>query len=180
MIDDAGKYKTFAVSTPADLIEKLAWEIRQLESHDEADCQGATYKALNCAVTAWHMADWVFESCDRPRLDYLSTLAGRRISKKVDLQNWCRASEAAVGMCQQIATATKHAFVKDYPDAMLHALPQLEVRHGVDGGDVWLRLVISRGRDTYAPVEIFWRAEAFWRRLLEQLRLTYENENRHT
>ncbi|SRR6266851_1202949 len=59
--------QVFALATPAHMLEKLWWEIEQLKRSLEPDDRYrisgvATYHAFNCAITSWHITDWVWES----------------------------------------------------------------------------------------------------------------------
>ena len=52
--------KTFGLRDSRDILEKLRWELNNRffrERHDIAACQ---YHAFNCAVTAWHTTDWLW------------------------------------------------------------------------------------------------------------------------
>ena len=55
--------KVFRLSTPMHLLDKLRWEIagfqRSLRSKSIYRELHPAYHAFNCAVTAWHMTDWV-------------------------------------------------------------------------------------------------------------------------
>ena len=64
--------KVFGLAAPHHMLMKLKWEIFQLRTVAAEPCEpGAEiepgYHAFNCAVTAWHMADWVWQSAS-PRL----------------------------------------------------------------------------------------------------------------
>lgn len=59
----------FALENPSDMLHKLVWEIRELRSslHPDVDefpwSLAPAYRAYNCALTAWHLADWTWQSC---------------------------------------------------------------------------------------------------------------------
>jgi hypothetical protein len=59
--------KVFGLAAPHHMLMKLKWEIFKLRSVVAEPCRpGAEiepgYHAFNCAVTAWHMTDWVWQS----------------------------------------------------------------------------------------------------------------------
>jgi hypothetical protein len=62
------------------MLMKLKWETFQLRTVAAEPCKpGAEiepgYHAFNCAVTAWHMADWVWQSASpQDRAELLSKL----------------------------------------------------------------------------------------------------------
>jgi hypothetical protein len=53
--------KPLGLESPRDLLAKLDWEILQL-GHVLEDETVASYRAFNCAVTAWSVTDWVWNS----------------------------------------------------------------------------------------------------------------------
>ena len=56
------------LASPTHVLHKLRWEISQLkkalvsEPEKLAYTHAPAYFAFNCAVTAWHLADWVWEA----------------------------------------------------------------------------------------------------------------------
>jgi hypothetical protein len=60
--------KVFVLASPTHVLHKLHWEISQLkkalvsEPEKLAYTHVQAYFAFNCAVTAWHLADWVLGS----------------------------------------------------------------------------------------------------------------------
>jgi hypothetical protein len=102
--------KTFALRTPADLLDKLRLEAELLWSSDSpADLRLRTYLVLNCAITAWQMKDWVYNSLRASeRLDALHAFAGRRIKSAEDFGIYLREIVPEIAMAHQLATAAKH------------------------------------------------------------------------
>ena len=72
--------KVFGLAAPHHMLMKLKWEIFQLRTVAAEPCEpGAEiepgYHAFNCVVTAWHMADWVWQSASpQDRAELLSKL----------------------------------------------------------------------------------------------------------
>jgi hypothetical protein len=62
--------KVFVLSTPAHMLQKLAWEVAKLREtiaeppEKIAYMHAPAYIAFNCAVTAWHIADWAWQTAD--------------------------------------------------------------------------------------------------------------------
>jgi hypothetical protein len=60
--------KVFMLATPAHMLTKLHWELYQLRKSltEKFEHIGHThapsYCAFNCAVTAWHLADWTWKA----------------------------------------------------------------------------------------------------------------------
>lgn len=100
----------FGLRTPRDLLDKLDREIRRLAEAEKASSPNHRLQAdhaFNCAITAWHIADWMH--------------AGGLVTKKVNSE---RLSEyrreltrdcAELASCRDIANGSKH-FKLDKPD----------------------------------------------------------------
>jgi hypothetical protein len=54
-----GVPQSFAVENAQDMAEKLLWEIEAYRI--EPDLQPKLWRAFNCAVTAWHISDWLWK-----------------------------------------------------------------------------------------------------------------------
>jgi hypothetical protein len=59
--------KVFGLAMPHHMLMKLRWEVWQLRSVLAKPCQPdavvePAYHAFNCAVTAWHVTDWIWQS----------------------------------------------------------------------------------------------------------------------
>ena len=116
----------FALATPDHLLMKLWWEIEQLrqslsvQSDDTADLHAPAYHAFNCAVTAWHMVDWVWQSTDASgRAAILSRLGLVPSAPKKDFSAFNRElmkRYRPLHLCRQVATGSKHKIVENYPD----------------------------------------------------------------
>ena len=62
MSEDVRTDKTFFVRTPADLLKKQYWEANTIWVAQSFDLQGRAYMVMNCAITAWQMKDWVYNT----------------------------------------------------------------------------------------------------------------------
>src|SRR5690348_858795 len=89
-------------------LSKLTWEIAQIFEHPKDNVSVRIYRSMNCAITAWHMVDWIYMLSDKSQRKELSRITEAHKFKdgKFDLaiQAWC----PAIGLCRQIATAAKH------------------------------------------------------------------------
>lgn len=116
--------EVFGLATPSALFRKFAWERDRLQialapENNNFPQQEALYIAFNCAVTAWHMADWVWHCAnDQQR----STLEGSLSFKRTgDERESLRAFQRALGdklpqlaACREFANGSKH-FKLDKP-----------------------------------------------------------------
>ena len=92
-----GVRQTFAIESASDLIDKLEWEISLFKEEDRLPCK--IWLAWNCAVTAWSIADWVYEEFDQVQREY---------SNNKNYHNYLCLQSRALYVCRQIATASKH------------------------------------------------------------------------
>ena len=107
----------FVLSTPADMVAKLKWEIENYTStmfhqmkQPEA-FKSAGYQAFNCAVTAWHLADWAWAYADDSMKRALAERYGFKIKNR-DRDNRNQFLEAVaaasrdVHICRHIANSS--------------------------------------------------------------------------
>jgi hypothetical protein len=104
-----GRPQTFALENCRDLLNKLQREIKRFrqagnEIEDRKDF------AFNAAVTAWHLCDWVFEDMTEAHCDKFN------IHSRKQMQDYARTQCRALHLCRQVATASKHYTVDDFPD----------------------------------------------------------------
>jgi hypothetical protein len=95
--------KSFALRNSRDVLEKLRWELHNLfcrQRHDIVVCQ---YHAFNCAVTAWHVTDWLWQ-------DISPELRGQ-LKGFGDFQDFVRKDSRALYLCYQVATGSKHCLM---------------------------------------------------------------------
>lgn len=113
--------KVFMLATPAHMLQKFHWEIMRLKEAltEKPEKLGyvhaPSYCAFNCAVTAWHIADWVWQSADAHHEDLLSRFG---LPLTVDdkknfslFQRGIRQTSRAIHICRQLATGSKHMTV---------------------------------------------------------------------
>jgi hypothetical protein len=108
-----GRDQTFAYENCRDLLEKLDRELdryRSIVGGEDADVDALKDLAFNASVTAWHLADWVFNDLtDMQR----KSLKVRNLS---GLQAYARTKCRALHLCRYAATASKHWEVTGHPD----------------------------------------------------------------
>jgi hypothetical protein len=101
--------KAFGLRDSRDILEKLTWELGNLflrQRYDIAVCQ---YHAFNCAVTAWHVTDWLWQDVES------SPALRTRLEKEIGplkndkaFQKYVSGECNALILCQQIANGSKH------------------------------------------------------------------------
>ena len=125
--------QVFMLATPAHMLNKLHWEIYSLRKalSEEPEHLGHThapsYCAFNCAVTAWHLADWVWKaSSPEQRADILACFGIESSGEDQKgnfgkFQTALRNTSRALHICRQVATGSKHMTVTAYPDPSIRA-----------------------------------------------------------
>ena len=119
---------SFALATPAHMLYKLHWEIanlkRAIESHDTIDAWRAPrFHAYNCAVTAWHCADWAWEYPDDASRRAMAHRFGFALSKNskrdgdMFFEAVCKQSRDIL-ISRQIANRSKHMKLRKFDKAM--------------------------------------------------------------
>jgi hypothetical protein len=95
-----GVPQTFAIEDARDMADKLYWEIREYDA--EIELEKKLWRGFNCAVTAWHITDWLWRECDEEQ-----TLA--------EFQQEMIQKCPALLSCRYIANASKHGGVDRNP-----------------------------------------------------------------
>jgi hypothetical protein len=164
------------------MLTKLWWEIHQLrkslaaQPYEGDHLHAPAYHAFNCAVTAWHLADWVWQSTDAHGHAYiLSKLKVTATEKKNfglftrELMNRYRVFH----ICRQLATGSKHKIVEVHPDPDVSAEERWDADHWRAGSPVGaplvaysIRLSIRDGDVSRPALDVFEEAAETWDRLL--------------
>jgi hypothetical protein len=104
--------KSFNITCSSDLLAKLAWEIGQARLVPVTDTVTTGYHFWNCAITAWHVLDWLFDERKPVTVD------GKTFSRLEPFQAHIRGRSAALSQCYQFCNGGKHgpAFGKHDPN----------------------------------------------------------------
>jgi hypothetical protein len=177
-------HQVFMLATPAHMLTKLHWEIYSLRKalSEKPEHIGHThapaYCAFNCAVTAWHLADWVWNASSEDRradiLALLGSTAGNDRNAFGKFQTAIRSKSRALQICRQLATGSKHMSVTDHPDPNVRAEMRWvskaaragEMRAGDPLAVHKYHLVVSDKGVERAAVDVFADAFRDWERFL--------------
>jgi hypothetical protein len=162
------------LTSPADVLRKFGWEIRELTSRRgdlnenpyEARLNG--YRVFNCAVTGWHIAPWTWNCSDGA---LRAEIAARyRFSlvhqNRRNLERFCQAVAAEcreLYICRRIANGN-HVIV-ERSDACVTA--HLNGR-GSESASYDLKL--DAGGMSRDAEDVFHAAFSYWQRVLTELR----------
>jgi hypothetical protein len=102
--------KTFGLVGPYDMLRKLERELELCQP--SADRDATVFAAVNFAVTAWHLPEWMAKTVatmSQARQAEISTaLDGTDTADFVRLRDWALAQCPGMEYCRQIASWTKH------------------------------------------------------------------------
>ena len=158
---------SFALRSPADLLEKLKRELERLQ-------QDETYQsdhAFNFAVTAWHMTDWVHKDARQRDPTNPNPFGYKRIG---NFQQFVRGDCRALGICDELANGSKH-FEKHFESAPENKKTVLKTDASIVGGaslgvfklDVdrlagTVLIIRLTGDESVRAEEVFAEAIAYW------------------
>lgn len=167
--------KRLGLEHPSDLLAKLDWELDQFNEPNLEDEMLSSYRAFNCAVTAWSICDWVWNA-GSPELKAALRAASPNPSASGSeilaalLRSECR----PLAICQQLANGAKH-FRKDRhndPNVVSHRLPGVSLYVSKDGTESRvvsnIGIFIQDGATTYSDIGLFSRARDYWREFFKR------------
>ena len=169
----------FAMATPHHLLLKLSWEIKQLRLSMQSerhltDTHAPAYHAFNCAVTCWHLTDWVWESSDEERRQLISSqLDEVKIKAIEEFQAAVRTKHRSLYICWQIANGSKHFRLRKTDpaiktDGVWEYRPAMagRMRAGEPLGSYRYRLSLTDNGNRVEALEMFDEAMRIWEREL--------------
>jgi len=167
--NDLGKL-AFALNGCRDLLEKLRYETGRLNTTERFDVMGRGYIAFNCAVTAWHMTDWVWAELDPIQREKIQALAGTTCELEATnpkpLQAYARRESPALKLCELLANGSKHYILRN----PTHVSTTITDGEGVDYGNP---VVNDGGKETWVG-EVLCQAVCWWEMFLTDWRVAEE------
>ncbi|MFZ0150950.1 MAG: hypothetical protein WBG18_16190 [Xanthobacteraceae bacterium] len=163
----------FGMATPHHMLSKLAWEIgglRQTVENQDKDYRSimiAAYQAYNCAITAWHCADWAWSFGDEwVRAKLSERYDVRPVGKdRTRLDAFCNAVASRnrdIHICRSIANGSKHMKLTN-PDPTVAAAFVWSERKNVEGDAHYgFELFIRDSGEDRQAVEVFRGAFDYW------------------
>lgn len=154
--------KTFWMKTPRSYLGKLEWDIEQLRALDKVrDAFPYTYQTINCAVTAWSMADWVFDTLSVTQKTALG------LSEKVSsFKKHVQGESTALAVCREIADASKHKRVDHSPSPTI-GTPVMEVWEAPNGNYSFSFPIVD-GDLTLDSLAVMIEAREYWVEFFEK------------
>ncbi len=148
--------KSFGLRDSRHMLEKLQWELSNLFRRQRHDIRVCQYHAFNCAITAWHVTDWLWQ-------DISSELKDKRQWEKCqDLQKYVREECPELNLCHQITTGSKHCLVEHKPDPTISA--GISDGEGYDYGNP----IIVEGDTQHQAIHVFHAAQVWFEAFLRE------------
>jgi hypothetical protein len=162
--------QTFALNNSRDMLNKLWWEIEGLRSETGyPGWQEVAYRAFNCAITAWSLADWLWGDLSDAQKHHFG-------GKDTQFRTHCMESTRALEMCESLANSSKHRtrrpqqFNANIVTKMMAQVDHLSVGDPV-GGPLdtwqWKAIILHHGVE-YEAIAIFDEAHADWLALISK------------
>ncbi len=166
--------QSFSIQNAAHLFGKLSYEIHHF-TKDHSLGAASGYLALNIAMTAWHMVDWLNADMDDNQRNIVNNFLKYKDKKGVSgLGNLASAVAGACNalrMCQVITNAGKHVKVTRNANPSLITRPK-SIKSNQDKkfppelSQIWV--IVCDGKE-YLAEDVFREAVRFWEVLLSRL-----------
>ncbi|MFM0072603.1 hypothetical protein PQQ86_15715 [Paraburkholderia sediminicola] len=152
---------SFGLNTAHSMVKK-AWREYQ-RCTNAASNDDRRDAAINCAITLWHMNDWVWNGIaaaarDKPELKDLLGVTGRRLTKD-DLVKWAVSACPELNVCQSICNGSKHVVCAGITAARMTP-DDVDKTSEVENAVGRLEIIDDEGvRD---GIEVLYKAFEFW------------------
>jgi hypothetical protein len=99
----------WTINSARDLLEKAKRDLGRFRASHEADDGEQVDHAINCAITLWHIHDWLWR-------EYESRWKAQGVEHKGMLQDWLHEKDGRgrLMLCERLANGSKH-FALDKP-----------------------------------------------------------------
>lgn len=169
--------QSFHLRSWQDLVAKLTFEIEEFERTRliDREAEFRTFRAVNGAVTAWHIGDWLWDWMARREPRYFLPAAehvGMSVSAEHDtkriaavLASGMAAKHRDLAICRTITNAYKHVRSTRFPDVLMtHPVHVLQIVPGTNraSGESWHDLRVFSDGQVLDVADVLKGAEAAW------------------
>jgi hypothetical protein len=160
--------KRLGLDSPTDLLEKLRWEIVQLGLPVSEEAV-ASYRAFNCAVTAWSISDWVWNAVSEDLRKQLRAESPKPEASDAEcFASLLRKQSRELAICQQLANGSKHFILDRYNDKTVSSYRTASVSFylsatGAEHIEHSHGVFVEDGARVYSDLGLFTRACDYWR-----------------
>lgn len=164
--------KLMSSGHPVAWLAKLSWEIAEAVVCRDGNPAARVYKSMNCAITAWHVLDWIWQFSDQHQRDQLSAvLKCDRVTTLKQFSTAVQKKCPAIGLCRQIGTAVKHVSLSFNRAEVTTKVEKVE-------GGIHHRVLIVDGKQEYIDTDVYYTALEVWCRIYVHLELDMWEEVR--
>ncbi|WP_143514748.1 hypothetical protein [Pseudomonas putida] len=157
--------KLMSSGHPVAWLGKLSWEIAEAITCRDENPAARIYKSMNCAVTAWHVLDWIWQFSNEQQRSYLSVvLKSNQVKSLRDFSIAVQRICPAIGLCRQIGTAIKHVALDFNRFEVATKVERVE-------GASHYRVLIVDGENEYVDTDVYRTALDVWCRIYVHLEL---------
>ncbi|HDS1813707.1 hypothetical protein [Pseudomonas putida] len=150
---------------PVAWLSKLTWEIAEAMTCRSPNPAARVYKSMNCAITAWHMHDWIWQFSDEQMKEELAAFLKAPSFKSIgDFSRAIQRLSPAISYCRQIGTAVKHV-------SLAYNRPEVTTRVlRLDEEDSsGYQVMILDGSKEHLDTDVYTAALDVWSRIYVQL-----------
>jgi hypothetical protein len=167
--------KRVGLNSARELLEKLDWEIDQYNQFPDSKEQVASYRAFNCAITAWSICDWVWNAASNElRQQFRAASPCPQAGGSEPLAALLRKESRELAICQQIANGAKH-FVRatrNDPHISSDRIESVSLFMSKDGQQEHVvsghAVFITDGDRIYSDLGLFGRTRDYWEQFFER------------
>jgi hypothetical protein len=163
-------------------LAKLDWELDQFNDPTLQDEKLSSYRAFNCAVTAWSLCDWVWNGGGEQVRSAVRAASPNPGAKGPEVLAALLRSECReLAICQQLANGAKHFRREKHndPNVASNRLPGVSLYISMDGPDSRVvsdfGVFIEDGSRMYSEIGLFSRARDYWQQFFMRFKLDQSN-----
>ena len=153
--------KAFELRDARDLIQKLSWELTNLFCRERAVIAVCQYHAFNCAVTAWHISDWLWHDLSPATKDEIFNTTGVRLKTYDNFRDYIIRESHALRLCHQIANGSKHYLLKNTDSSVSAKISDGE-------GNAYGNPIITEGAIEHDAQRVFYEAMFWFQRFINE------------
>jgi hypothetical protein len=177
--------QSFTLISADHLLSKLRWDMEQLEtmqwdeSLEKVWRQAVSYKAIDCAISIWHLGEWFMRDImgiePRRRACAFLEIEGHDPHRRIplrELQQKAVAKCPDLDICRIITNASKHYGVdrKPRPEIRTACILATARRDGEPFQRPFMQLSVFEGEERRDMRHILTNCQQFWEQLWEAAR----------
>ena len=164
----------FSFNSPFNFLAKVIWESERAKACHPGTTLDRIFHAMNFAVSAWHMHDWLWAYADDDLKKQWSEWFQKPIGSARSFGDVLAEIWPVLAACKEIANTIKHGILHK-PDPNISAIGERAV---YPGGEDWIP-IIRIGDERIIDVDFYDQVIGVWSAFLAHSRLLPEGLNEH-